>query len=76
MEAVCARFLHHHPSIDRRDFEKPVSDDELDDLDELRSEIAETAADLWENHGLISAEELFHWIRFAERPHTPWLPPT
>jgi hypothetical protein len=75
MEAACAKFLHHHPGIDRRDFEKPVSDDELDDLYELRLEIAETAASLWEHHRLVSAQEHLHWIKFAERPRTPWLPP-
>ena len=75
IEAACARFIHGHPAIDRRDFNKPIDPSELEDLYEVRIEIAEAVRDVLDADGLKSAQDLFNFIEIEREPSTPWLPP-
>lgn len=75
IEAACATFIHRHPGIERRDFSEPVDGAELDDLFELRLEIAEAVGDVLDSDGLPAAQDLFNFIETDRAPETPWLSP-
>lgn len=75
IEAACAKFIHEHPGIERRDFEKPIDGAELDALFEVRIAIAEAVRDVLDAEDLDAAQELFNFIAFERVPETPWLPP-
>lgn len=73
IEQACARFVHRHPAtVGGADFSKPLSEDLLEDLFQLRIEIAEVVSDLYEQTGLPSAQALLNRIEFDRSPESPW----
>jgi hypothetical protein len=74
IEQACGRFVHRHPSsIDRvADMSKPLAADVLDDLLQLRLEIAEVVDAVYRETGLPSAQALLNRIEFDRAPESPW----
>jgi hypothetical protein len=73
IEQACGRFVHRHPAVQGVvDFSKPLSAGTLDDLLQLRLEIAEAVNDVYEETGLPSAQALLNRIEFDRQPQSPW----
>jgi hypothetical protein len=74
IEQMCGRFVHRHPAPDEgvADLTKPLAPNVLDDLLELRVQIAEVVDDIYRQTGLPSAQQLFNRIEFDTAPASPW----
>jgi hypothetical protein len=71
---ACGRFVSRHPAVPGpADMSKPLSGAVLDDLLELRVEIAETVDRVYRETGLPSAQALLNRIEFRKEPRSPWL---
>ena len=74
VEQICGRFVHRHPAVAGiADMSKPLPADVMDDLLELRVEIAEIVDGIYRETGLPSAQHLFNRIEFEKEPRAPWL---
>jgi hypothetical protein len=72
IEQACGKFVHRHPAPDTVDFHEPLAPEVLDDLLELRVEIAEIVDQIYRETGLPSAQQLLNRIEFARAPSSPW----
>jgi hypothetical protein len=73
IEQACGSFVHRHPAVQGMvDFSKPLSPTVLDDLFQLRIEIAEAVRDVYEQTGLPSAQALLNRIEVDRAPRSPW----
>lgn len=70
---ACGRFVARHPAVAGvADMSQPLSGAVLDDLLELRVEIAEAVDRVYRQTGLPSAQSLLNRIDFQREPKSPW----
>jgi hypothetical protein len=70
---ACGRFVIRHPAIrEAVDFSKPLAANVLDDLLELRLEVATAVEEVYRLTDLPSAQRLFNRIEFRREITSPW----